>query len=194
MNRVSRNKKKMLIALVMCTMLVCGLCITGLAADPNDIDRTATGTLAVQPRLVNGDAVAGGTFNVYTVALLDNSVPHGQLRYVLEDEFDPDGSNYMDISWIQVINQGPGFVGAESLADASEKLAELAGDVPDSKVILLSVDNGYKASDLALGIYLVVQTSGIEDYSDIAPFLVFIPTTNADSAGWDAIVTAYPKL
>ena len=56
-------------------------------------------------------------------------------------------------------------------------------------------ENGYsKVDGLAQGLYLLVETRVPENVtSTIAPFLVSLPMTTVDGAGWNYDVTVYPK-
>lgn len=193
MIRFSVKITRTLATLITCVILISCLCLTAFAAsDPSKIDVEATGSLELKPKRTDNEAiVTGGTFDIYKVASLVSTVP---LRYELVDAFATEESGYLNVEWIKEINQkGLDFVGAKVNADAAAAFEKL---ITSEKAADFTLDsrNGYKAEGLDQGVYLVVNSRAIADYTKAVSFLVFMPTTEANDTGWVYDITAYPKI
>jgi hypothetical protein len=85
----------------------------------------------------------------------------------------------------------------KTASELESAAAELAKHISGAtKVTTLTTAGGPVSTDasLTLGIYLVVQTGTPAYYSKAAPFLVYIPMTNADGTDWVYSYTAAPKV
>jgi hypothetical protein len=113
-------------------------------------------------------------FEIYNVGTRNE---HGQ--WVLNENLDVLGTDLNDLTyatqWDAAASQLAYLVKGRSL-DVTHAITDESGKA--------------EVSDLADGMYLVVQQNG-ETYGDISPFLVSVPYKENDE--WISTVTAYPK-
>jgi hypothetical protein len=173
MGKSSKNFKRLLAAALTVILILTLLPWTALAAPV--IDRTATGSLSIELKY-GGSYLSGGVFDLYYVAGLGSGPV---LRYDLIPPF-----------------KGVDLNAVKTASELESAAAELARQISEAtKAATLTTANGPVTEDkLALGIYLVVQTGAPAYYSKAAPFLVYIPMTNADGTDWIYDCTAAPKV
>lgn len=176
MSRSSKKKIRTLAGLALCAALVAGMGLTASAY-------VETGSITIQPAY-GSLVIGGGSFDIYHVATLDSVDPLG---YTLKGAFaaaeDTDG---LDIGSVK---------SAEQVESAAAILKNYISYVPADDVITLNrATDGDTVGELALGIYLVMQTSAPSGYTAAAPFLAYIPIYDSDAGGWEFDVAANPKL
>lgn len=161
--------------LILLCMMMVSIMIPAYAAGVIDTEKDVQFTIAYEK---NGTVISGAKFDIYKVADID---AYAQMR--LTDRFSDypiefDGLDQSD--WDVLATTLKGYVWKDSLtADASgETDAE-----------------GNMQVTLKPGLYLVVgyrKTIDDTTYS-AAPFLISLPSENADQNAWDYAVTAQPK-
>ncbi len=178
---ISSNKKiRALLILILCAILVAGICQAALAAPSNTLDRNALGSITLYPTY-DGKAISGGTFDIYKVATLNSS---GQYLFDLYGTF-INAAGEVDINKANT---------ARELETAAKTLAKYINNVPAAEIIHLDRDiDGNTVNNLSTGAYLIIQTSIGSPYTVAAPFLVFIPSYDNED-GWQYNITAKPKL
>lgn len=183
---MSKSSKKLIRAitsLLMCALLMTGMCLTALGA----FDRDRTGSLTIELITYDKDPVAGGTFKIYYVAsIIDDGSQ--ELRYKLDGEF-----AYAESIDGLIINN---VKFSDQVMDAAKILQKYVANVPEEEVIThnRSTDGNTVPDELKLGIYLVVQTAAPSGYTTADPLLVYVPMMNSDGNGWDYAITAQPKV
>lgn len=180
MSRSSKDTVRTLMTLVLSLTLLLSVGLTTLADDENPVAGTTgsqektSGSLKIQPQY-QGKDVAGGNFNVYHVAsVVDGSVT----RYELNDAFIDSNVKINEIK------------SAKDIEAAATTLREHVSKVDDEDII--KVVGGATATNLELGVYLIIQTSAPTDYSVSVPFLMFIPRMIDGVMTYDQI--ALPKM
>lgn len=190
MGKFSELKKGLLAAALAVVLVMTLLPGAALADSTTVIDRNATGTLCINLQY-GGSPLAGGVFDIYHVATLDDSAV---LSYTLTSGFDASG---VDINAVKT---------ASEVESAAKTLAQNTSGAAKA-TLTTNKDAGNPASvgGLRLGVYLVVQTGAPAYYAKANPFLVFIPMANEAGTGWDGYTsgngevpgvytyTAYPK-
>lgn len=123
------------------------------------------------------ETVIGGTLTLRRVAGV--TAPDGKLQYALTAAFAPSGADLGDVNDPSL----PKILAA--FAEENHLPGETAAPG----------DGGVTAfPGLSAGMYLVTQESAPEGYYPIDPFLVCLPATSADGAGWVYDLEASPKL
>lgn len=135
--------------------LLCSLCVTVYAQDTPDSARKGSITVNMRD---GGKTVTGGTLTAYRV---------GEFR-------EGDGNDCFEkTAAMAAFSESYAEIGSASLAekvDAFVKLHKIpaytSADNQDGKVVF---------SNLELGLYLIVQTTGSEGYEPLNSFLVTVP-------------------
>lgn len=168
-------KKKISILLVLAIM--CCLVISPLAGAMGfDPDKKASLVITME---YQDTAISGIELTIYRVA--DITLVKSNFNWVINSQFA--GAAGIDFSNLDT----------DANLDMAAILAEYA-ETHDIAGITKTTDSNGKAdfgNDLDLGLYLVVQTNTHEDYYDILPYLVSLPTETAD--GLNYAVEAAPK-
>lgn len=169
--------QKRLAALMMAACLTLALTVTAYAHEAVDMSRTGSITVTMK---YNGNLVPGGKLTLYRVAEVRED--DGNYSFALTDEFEESGVS------LDVDNMDD-----SALARTASVLADYVSDKGLSGKTVTVDDNGTAAaSDLALGLYLVVQTEAASGYNAASPFLVSVPMNENGSYVYD--VDATPKL
>lgn len=140
------------IALLLCFAVLFAPC---LAAQAEEVGRI---TVALETK--DGKPLTGGELALYTVALRDADAETG---YTLTQEFAGSGLEVR------------GYLTDAQAAAAAEYA--VSASVPGA---ICPVDDAGRARfpDLAEGLYLIAQSAPAAGYGSIAPFFVFVPTTD----------------
>ena len=164
---------------VLCLIMVCVILAASAmpvyAAGVIDTDQDVAFTVFYQK---SGTIIPGAKFDIYRVA--DVNV---DARMTLTDTFYHYPINLDDLDqsgWDVLATTLKGYVWADALSP------EVSGE---------TADDGTMTVTLKPGLYLVIgyrRTVGEYTYS-AAPFLVFLPGSDAEQNIWDYVVTAYPK-
>ena len=175
MNRASKKSIKPAAVLIAVLMLFASLPFTAYAAA--SIDAGKSGSLTIK-LAYGGTLLSDGVFELYKVAdISDYSAP----RYKLTGAYSASG---VDLNKLKNT--------ADMTAAASALTGSISRATPEAT---LTTVNGYASKQgLALGVYLVRQTSSPADYTTSSPFLVFLPMMNAESGEWEYDYTAAPKI
>ena len=165
-------KKQLVSALCLLAML-CAITTGAAAAEAPDLSRTGSITLDLS---YQGEAVPGGTLTLYQVAL-GQMESQSDYTLVFTEAFAGCGIDLEDLSSPET---------AQALSMWSQD-----NEIPGQKQEI--DENGHVSfSDLAVGLYLLVQEDAAEGFDRLRPFLVTIPVTSADSLVYD--VNAAPKV
>lgn len=141
-------------SLLLALMLLGSLAISVSARELPDL--TKTGSISITMKY-GGEPIPGGELTLYRVG-----VP---------EEYD---SNYYFVPTAEFSGCVKSFdnIGSESLA---KKLADYAKEEWKIESIAVGKSGTVKFSDLAVGLYLVVQSKETEGFVSIDPFLVSVP-------------------
>ena len=142
------------------------------------VDFGATGSITITLHDNSGDhnVIPGAVFRLYFVAeaYQDNTITGYRYTEAFADcglELDLDN--------------------AEALASSLAEYAEAnnapyeAGEADEEGAVVFS--------DLALGLYLIIEEGNVDGYYPVIPFLVTVPMANEDGTGWIYDVVASPK-
>ena len=164
-----RNMMKKIALLALAMML----CFSAMAAEFS-MDKTGSITLTIQT--AQGVKVENAVIELYRVG--DPKIENAALKFELTGEFAETGVSLSDLN-------------AAGLADA---LAAAAKNPVASATT--GADGVVKFDDLSVGLYLVKQNGFAAQmyFSEIAPFIITIPMTNAEGNGWDYDIEAGPKV
>ena len=191
MGKFSKRIKGLLAGVFSVILMATLLPWTALSDSGPVIDRMAKGTLAID-FTYSGNSLAGGVFDIYHVASLDNSAV---LSYTLTSNFVVTG---VDINAVRTSSEVESA--AKTLAQHTSGATKIA-----TLTTTGSASSPISESGLDLGVYLVVQTVTPPYYATSSPFLVYIPMMNAEGTGWANYTpgngevfgaytyTAYPK-
>lgn len=151
------------------------LCASALAAE---FDVNKEGSISVQIQTAKGTKVKNAKLELYRVG--DVQIVDSNLTFVLTDEFADSGANLSDLNAAGL---------ASTLNTAAKNLTPMATATTDS--------NGKATfSNLEVGLYLVVQNGFTKKmyFTEISPFIVSVPMTNAEGTGWNYDIDAGPKV
>lgn len=163
------------LAVLAMTLLLC--CVFTVSAYAHEVpDMSEVGSISAK-MLYENEAVGGGTLTLYRVG--EVYADDGNYIFVLSDAFADSGVSLEDITDSEL---------AYELADYANENA-LEGET-----IEIGEDGSWTASDLVLGLYLVVQYEAAEGFEVISPFLVSVPTYDEDAEIYIYDVSAEPKL
>ncbi len=165
---------KKLISLLLVLMLVCTVSITAFAANElPELNRKGSVTVTVKDT-ESGKTVGGGSLMIYKVAYVQ--LDDGNFTFEYTDDFADCEFELGDLSDTSL---------AVNLADYSMNHRLNGTEVKVS-------ENGTAVfSDLAIGVYMIVQSEPAGNYTVLNPFIVSIPLTEDDSYVYD--VDATPK-
>lgn len=154
------------------------LCLVAVspASAHEAVDMTRTGSLTVAMSY-EGEAVGGGSLTLYRVG--DVVEDDGNFSFALSDAFAASGVALDDVE-------------AAGLATDLAEYAESAGVAGETYAV--GADGVMYASNLELGLYLVVQGDPAEGFDDITPFLVSVPAHDAETDTYVYDVDATPKM
>ena len=187
MSRSSKKIIKLLAACALCVVMLMGMVMPTMAAPL--IDREAFGSLTLLPMYSNA-TVAGGTFTVYHVAMLDDDATNLS-TYKYKDDESVFAKSGVDINGIKSAGSNQ--------AAAKEFARYTSNDIPEEDIRTLNrATDGDTINRLPLGVYLVINNSMPGRYTVANPFLVFIPSPVVNEqnvqTGWTYEVTAQPKV
>ncbi len=183
-----KKLKKVLAGMLSAAMVMSTMAVTAFAAGPDTIDtgrkgsltihkytegsvagRIGTGTTADEANLPEGaEPLAGAGFTIYKVADVNDLT-----NYYSTNPTDlPNVNNYVENGAIK---------------------AQYADDQVGNEVIT-GTDGIARFEDLALGFYVVVETTTPDLVTDpMDPFIVSVPMTTVDGDSWLYDVHVYPK-
>ena len=169
---------KRLISILLAVLLVAALSVSVLAVEEHAArqpDYSKTGSIAVDIKTATGVAVGGGTLTAYLVA--EAKYDDGDNFFEFTDDFKDCG---LDLTEIDSAEPGAHDMAAQLVSYANSGTT-------------VSVDDSGHAdfTDLALGLYLIVQETPAEEYDPINPFLVTVPFWDGEQLVYD--VEAEPK-
>lgn len=143
-------------------------------------DYSRKGSVTLDILLSDGTKVPGGYLTAYLVAAAREVEGNNDFYYVK-----PFGSEDEKVDADVINHAEPG---------APELAAELAKKAKDAEGVRVAVDENGKVvfSDLALGLYLIVQDTPAEGFEPIRSFLVTVPMRDGDDLIYD--VVANPKV
>lgn len=151
------------------------LCCTALA---ESFDLNREGSITVQIQTARGTKVKHARIELYKVA--DVEIVDSNIKYVLTDDFAACDVDLADVN-------ASGL--AATLNTAAKNATPIAKANTDSKGLVTF-------SNLEAGLYLVTQNGFTKKmyYTEISPFLVSVPMTNAEGTGWVYDINANPKV
>ncbi len=166
------------LALLLGMAMLGSLSLSVCAAASADLDFTQTGTITLTLKTGDGKTVSGGTVTLYQVAEL--YLDDGNMAYRFTSAFD----------------------GCDAVLDVEDTAlpSVLAAYVREHAVSGVSAgvgDSGtVRFADLALGLYLVVQTGASNRYETFSPFVVTVPIEEGEDEEtvWTYEVDASPKV
>jgi hypothetical protein len=161
-HKVHTKGRYLLLLLFLGLMLLCGREV-----------RADDGKLTIQLNNL-GTPMQNVGFEIYKVGSKDE---HSQWK--LNEDLDGLGTDLNDLTYA-----------AQWDAAASHLAYLVSGKNMEVKHAVTNTDGTAQISNLADGMYLVVQQNG-ETYGDISPFLISIPYKENDE--WTSSVTVYPK-
>lgn len=148
---------KRLLAMMVTVALAWVFCVTAYAHDVPDLSKT--GSISVTMRHEDDkSAVPGGELTLYRVG--DIAEENGNYSYTLTEAFAGSGVTLDNLESAELAKKLADYAKANKLTGTVQKI--------DSKGVAA-------ASDLTLGLYLVVQTEAAEGYNAVNPFLVTVP-------------------
>ncbi|MCD8161542.1 MAG: peptidase [Clostridiales bacterium] len=162
------------LALLAALALALGTAATAFAAADTSPDLSRTGSVTVTLTDGAGNPVSGGTLTLYQAATL--SLVDGSAVYTYTEDF-------------QGCDAEPDVTDTALAAELARYAAAsgLSGTAAD-----VEADGTVTFDGLALGLYLIVQTTPSDNDLTINPFLVTVPM---ESDGvWDYAVDASPKV
>lgn len=169
--------QKRLAALLMAACFILSMNVTAYAHEAVDMSRKGTISIAM---LYNGNPVSGGKLTLYRVAEVQED--DGNYGFTLTKEFEES-----DVSLaIDDMDDSALAKMAEDLASYVNKKG-LSGET-----VTIGSNGEAKAGNLALGLYLVVQSEAAPGYNAASPFLVSVPMNESGSYVYD--VNATPKV
>lgn len=161
-------------AFLLSLVLVMGITVTAGAAETADLDMDETGSITLTLADSDGTVVSGGAISLYKVAAL--YLDDGNMAYALTDAF---------LGCTTVLDVEDSSLASELAAYAEENnISGTTASVGEDGII--SFDG------LALGLYLVVQTTESDHYETINPFVVTVPME--EEGVWVYAVDASPKV
>lgn len=178
--------KNRIFTLLITLILLCSLAGSAFADTPApDMNRT-NGILTVHIKDTKGNAVAGGVLTLYQVAQAGYVGDYP--GYTLTADFSGCGvvlSDYYELDQHE-------FKVTEELIQKFEKHA-VDNKLPGTKKTVSS--KGEVTFDsLNMGLYLVVQTNPVSNYTTLKSFLISLPGWNAENGQWLYTVDAAPKI
>jgi uncharacterized surface anchored protein len=156
------------------------LCVTALliltfpfTVFAQDFDPEKTGSVSVTlTEQDDNEPIVGAELSVYYVATVHRNM-NGNLSYVYTDTFENSGIDIDDPS-------------------LAIKLDAFVLEHNVSSIKITTDENGTATcKDLALGLYFIRQTGAVEGFAPCTPFMVTVPSMNAD--GYVYEVNASPK-
>lgn len=164
-----RNMMKKIALLALAVLLCC----SAMAAEFS-MDKTGSITLTIQT--AQGEKVENAVIELYRAG--DPEIVNSALTFELTEEFAATGVSLNDLNAAGL---------ADALAAAAKNPVATATTGADGVV---------KFDNLSVGLYLVKQNGFAAEmyFSEIAPFIVSMPMTNAEGTGWDYDIVAGPKV
>ncbi len=150
-------------------------CIVNASEEFPPLDSKGSISVAIRDR-ETGDPVPGGELVIYQAATI---VENGGYRYQLTGGF---------ASFQEPITEDTDL----DAALAADLAAFASQNSLEGTSVSIGTDGKALISDLALGLYLVVQTSPAPDHAAVAPFLVSVPL-KTETGEWVLDVDAAPK-
>lgn len=169
--------QKRLAALLMAACVILGTTVTAHAHEAVDMSRTGSITVTMR---YNKNPVRDGKLTIYQVAKVQED--DGNYSLVLTDAFAKSGVS-LDIDNMD----------ASALAKTAKDLSSyVTKEKLSGEILTINNEGTVTARDLALGLYLVVQTKAAEGYNAVSPFLVSVPMN--EDGHYIYAVDATPKL
>ena len=171
-----RGNLKIMLAVILLLALAVIAPKNAMAFDTIDMSKTGEISVTIKDSKT-GDPVGGGSLTIYKVA--DVVVDNGY-------KFDASGTAFKSAG---------GDYSSDASLDAAlaSKLADYAKSNSISGTTLSIGSNGVAtASDLDLGLYLIVQNKAAKGYGSVKPFLVSVPQRQEDGT-YIYKVVATPK-
>lgn len=170
-------RRKSVFLMLFVILLTLSLCPPAFAAD-DSVDLSKSGSITTTPRDSTGvhNGIPGCTIQLFHVA--EVSSENGNLVYRFTKDFSNCGISLDDLN-------------AEGLAEHLEGFAVVQGLTGTMKNT--DRDGNVTFRGLNVGLYLVTQYGAVAEYFPFTPFLVAIPTTNAEGTGWIYDIDASPK-
>ncbi len=168
----------------LCAMLCMGVFCDAdraIAAEIEDLDMNARGSITVSIADTQGARVAGGALVFYKIA--DLTLNGHLISYAYTEEF---AGCPIDISSITADLTG---VDLDALAEDFCSYVERANT--KGQLVAIDADGTALLDDADLGLYLVTQTQAPEGHDPLCPFLVTVPLEEDDL--WLYDVDAAPK-
>lgn len=175
----------LLVISMLLTSVISASAVTGI-----DFDKTGTIRMVKYDLNDTTQTVEGATFKAYKVLALNN-------------DGDTDGTYTVEKAFKSVITEadlksagktgsnGGLYISTEAL---EEKITSLEACTSNADGVVFKEteekgDGVYTATDLALGVYLVVETAAPDGYiKATAPFLVTVPQWDGDADEWDYVI------
>lgn len=168
--RCTKRLFTLVLALVMCSVLA----LPAFAHDVPDLSRTGSVSFTM---LCGDSAVGGGSLTLYRVG--DVAEDDGNYSFALSDAYADSGVSLEDITDTAL---------AASLAEYT------TANKPEGITVEIGADGTATASNLTLGLYLVMQNQPASGYEAIAPFLVSVPMYDEEDGVYVYEVDAQPKM
>lgn len=164
--------RKILIVLFV-GMIMLSTFVPALATNSDELDLSKNGSVSISLS-DEGVALSFAEFTLYRVAEITES--NGNYEYSFVETFANSTKSINDLS------------DKETAVD----LAEYVKNYKISGVSAKTDENGFvRFNDLALGMYLAVQTGSVAGFADCTPFLISVPLNESGSFVYD--VDATPK-
>lgn len=165
---------KRLSALAGALALCCALALPAYAHDVPDENKTGSIQFTMT---YNKEPVGGGTLTLYQVGEVDEN--DGNYSFALSEAYKDSGVMLDDLTDEKL---------ADTLADYTNK------HKPQGITVTIGSDGTVTATDLELGLYLVMQHKAASGFQPIAPFLVSVPAYDAEQDKYIYTVDAAPKM
>ncbi len=177
---MTKRKARRLSVAVILTLLLISVCsMAAFASEIGRVDVDQTGSISVTMS-DDGNAVGGGTLALYRVASVEeDSVYYGNFYYQFLPDFEDCDPDLLDDVSTSAL--------ADELADCVSKNSLTA-----YKTVKIGSDGKAEFSNLATGLYLIIETQAASGYELVNPFVVSIPLdVNGE---WVYDVDASPKV
>ncbi len=165
-------------AFVLAAVLVFGTCLTAFAdnAGTPNLDLSETGSISVSLYSEEAEAyVTDGALTIYRVA--DLYLDDGNEAFTYTDAFAGCDESLEDVTAPLLADKLAAYVEDNGITGVAENISE---------------DGSVTFSNLALGLYLIMQTTDSTGYYAVEPFLVTVPQ-DVDGV-WVYNVNAGPKV